>query len=169
MNLSFSDLMFVVRLIHTVAGISWLGEVLVINLVLIPALIRVKPANRIFLLETVFPPLFRLATVLGGLAIASGAGLVAWFTKLQPGMLFATSWGWSITIGGVLLLVLYTFHLVQESRLEESLASNLVAATQANDTQMMALLLRRLAIIPRLGMAVLVTGIVLMIAAAHLR
>lgn len=158
----------IVRYLHIVAGVGWLGEVMVINLVLVPALKSAKATERIALLEIVFPRLFRLASVLGGLAVVTGAVLLAWYTQLQPHLLLASRWGWFVATGGLLAFLLYLFHLFQESKMEHTLMSNLVVAIQAGDSQAMATMLRRLAILPRAGMAALLVAVLLMVAAAHL-
>ncbi|MFN8532159.1 MAG: hypothetical protein U0556_01255 [Dehalococcoidia bacterium] len=166
-DLLLNELLFLTRLTHLIAGVGWLGEVMVINFVLVPALLRSKSVEQIALLEVVFPRLFKLATILGGLAVGSGAILISWYSQLRLDVLFGSRWGWFVLIGGALTLLLYAFHLFQESRMEHTLASNLIVAVQTNDSEMRSRLLRRLTILPRAGMLVLVVGILLMAAAAH--
>ncbi|MBI3980255.1 MAG: hypothetical protein HY331_18935 [Chloroflexi bacterium] len=166
--LPFAELLYAVRLIHIVAGVGWLGEVAVINFVLVPVLLNARPEERVTLLALVFPRLFRLATILGGLAVGSGVISVLWYTQLQFDLLIASRWGSVITAGGALGTLLYGFHLFQESRAERSLASNLRAAIKSGDTPTTTRLLRRLATFPRVGMALLLIAVSLMVAAAHL-
>jgi uncharacterized membrane protein len=67
------ELIFVLRLVHVVAGVGWAGEVLTVNFVLLPALFKARADERVTLLQTVFPYAFRLATLLAGIAIARAA------------------------------------------------------------------------------------------------
>lgn len=163
-----TELMYVVRLVHLLSGVGWVGEVITINFVLLPALFRASADDRVVLLQTVFPYIFRLATVLGGLAIASGIGLVLWNTRLDLTLLVTTSWGWRILIGGVIGAIIYTFHLVQESGAERSLAAELVFMNESDDPRAAEPLLRHLAIFPRVGMVVLMVVVALMVAATYL-
>jgi hypothetical protein len=164
-----AEVWFLVRLVHIVAGGGWLGEVLTVNFVLLPVLSRARAIERTHLLQTVFPCVFRLATALGGLAIVTGLTLLLWRTQLNPARLIESAWGWRILIGGTLGALLFLFHLVQEVRAERVLA--LAARLEAewdNDPRSAASLLRRLAIIPRVGLGILLVIVGLMSAAAHL-
>ena len=58
-----ATLLYIVRLVHIVSGVGWLGEVITINFVLLPALFHARSDDRLVLLHNVFPYLFRLATV----------------------------------------------------------------------------------------------------------
>ncbi|MBN9493797.1 hypothetical protein J0H33_10695 [bacterium] len=163
-----TDFMFAVRLVHVIAGVSWLGEVITINFVLLPALFRATADDRNVLLVTVFPYIFRLATALGGLAIVSGAGLVLWNTRLDLSLLVSTSWGWRILVGGIIGLVIFVFHLVEESGAERSLAAELVFLRDNGDEEAAKRLLNHLAIFPRVGMLILMVVVGLMVAAVWL-
>lgn len=163
-----TELLFFLRLLHVVAGVAWLGEVITINFVLLPALFKARGEERVMLLTTVFPYVFRLATVLGGLAVASGVGLLLAYTRLNLALLVQSRWGWFVLVGGTLGGLLYAFHLFQESGAERSLASHLIMATEEGDPEAAVALIRRLAVFPRAGMVILATVIGLMVAAAHL-
>lgn len=160
------ELLFGVRFVHVVSGLGWLGEVLTVNFVLLPALMRVAPAMRGTILVTVFPLVFRLATILAGTAIVSGA-VVYWImsdgdlTKLVD-----TTWGQRILVGGLLAGPLFLFHLLQESRMEGSLARRL--ALIEDDPVASDRVLRHLRVIPRVGLAILVASVLFMSAAARL-
>lgn len=160
--------MFAVRLVHVIAGVGWLGEVITINFVLLPALFRARADDRSTLLQTVFPYVFRLATVLGGVAVVTGLGLLLWYTQLDLTRLVTTAWGWRILIAGVLGGGLYFFHVFQESGAEQSLAAHLVFLTDKDDPSAAEPLLRHLALFPRVGMVVLALVVALMSAAARL-
>jgi hypothetical protein len=88
-------------------------------------------------------------------------------TQFNPARLVESTWGWRILIGGTLGALLFLFHLVQELGAERLLAARL-AAVWDNDPQSAASLLRRLAIIPRVGLGILLVIVGLMSAAAHL-
>jgi uncharacterized membrane protein len=162
------ELIFALRLVHVVAGVGWAGEVLTVNFVLLPALFKARADDRAALLQNVFPYVFRLATVLGGLAIVSGLGLLAWYTQLDFTRLVTTLWGWRILAAGILGGALYVFHVFQESGMERSLAAHLVFLTDKDDPAAAEPLLRHLALFPRIGGVVLLLVIGLMSAAARL-
>lgn len=162
-----TDLLFAVRLAHVVAGVSWLGEVITINFVLLPALFAAKSDDRQVLLSTVFPYVFRLATVLGGTTVASGLVLLLWYTHLNPLASVRGDWGWLILGGGALGAALYGFHLFQESGAERSVAAHLAFVVDTDDRGEVQRLLKHLAFFPRAGMLVLVVVIALMVGAAH--
>lgn len=160
--------MYFVRLVHVIAGVGWLGEVITINFVLLPALFRAPADDRNVLLTTVFPYIFRLATALGGLAIVSGLGLLLWNTRLDLTLLVTTTWGWRILIGGTIGLIIFLFHLIQESGAERSLAGELVFLQDSDDPEAARRLLKHLAIFPRVGMLILMLVVGLMVAATYL-
>lgn len=157
---------FIVRLVHIISGVGWVGEVLTVNFVLLPALLSLEPASRGFLLQTVFPFVFRLATYLGGLAVISGATMFLLMTGGDFASALEAEWGRRILVGGILGAGLLIFHLVQESVWEGSLASRLIAS--ADDPAQSDALLRRLRIAPRVGLAIILVTVILMSAAARL-
>ncbi len=162
-----TEILFAVRLAHVVAGVSWLGEVVTINFVLLPALFHAVGDDRLVLLSTVFPRLFRLATVLGGTTVASGLVLFLWYTNLNPLASLRGQWAWLILGGGTVGAALYAFHLFQESGAERSVAAHLAFVVDADDPREAQRLLTHLAFFPRLGMVVLVAVVALMVGAAH--
>ncbi len=162
-----TELLLVARILHVIAGVSWLGEVVTINFVLLPALFKARGDDRLVLLSTVFPYVFRLATALGGIAVASGLALFLWYTRLDPLAALRSHWGWYILIGGTLGALLFAFHLFQESGAERSVAAHLAFVLDSDDTGQVQALLKHLALFPRLGMLVLIAVIILMISAAH--
>lgn len=161
------EIAYLLRLLHTVAGLGWLGEVITINFVLLPALFKARQEDRLMLLHLVFPYVFRLATALGGLAVVSGLALMLWTTRLNLLLLVETTWGRRILIGGAVGGLLYFFHLFQESGAERSLAADLAFAAP-DDPKAAERLLKRLALFPRVGMLVLLSVITLMSAASRL-
>lgn len=142
----------VLRWVHIGAGSAWLGEVVVVVFVLVPVLIKMTAERRIWMLKTVFPRIFRLASVLSLTAVLAGAGLYLamndWNLNLER--LVSGQWGLSILIGGTLGLALTVFHFVVEGKLEPVL----LAASEGDleDER----IVRFLAIVPRIGLGVLV-------------
>lgn len=161
-----TETLFVVRFVHVVTGLGWLGEVLTVNFVLLPALARADPELRGRILGAIFPLVFRLATILAGLAIVSGAVVFWIMSDGNLGRLVDTTWGQRLLIGGLLAGPLFAFHLLQESRWEGSLARRL--GTMCSDPAASDLILRRLRVIPRVGLAILVLAVFFMSAAARL-
>ncbi len=49
------EIMYLLRLVHIVAGLGWLGEVITINFVLLPALFKASQEDRLILMHLVFP------------------------------------------------------------------------------------------------------------------
>lgn len=141
---------------------------IVINLVLVPAIKSAEGGDRVALIELIFPRLFKLATLLGGLAVLTGTFLVSRYTQLHFGLLFSSRWGWLVLIGGLMGLVLCLFHLFQEENVEHTLMSSLVEATKSRNQAATDALLRKLGILPRAGMVALLIAILLMVAATHL-
>lgn len=133
-----------------------------------PAIKSAEGGDRVALIELIFPRLFKLATLLGSLAVLTGAFLVSWYTRLHFSLLFSSRWGWLVFIGGLMGLTLYLFHLFQEENVEHTLMSSLVEATKSRNQAATGVLLRKLGILPRAGMVVLLIAILLMVAAAHL-
>jgi uncharacterized membrane protein len=158
--------LFFARLIHILSAIGWLGEVLTVNFVLLPALRHVDLALRGRILLAVFPLIFRLATILGALAVLSGAVVFLIMSGGDFSRLFGTTWGQRILIGGVFGGLVFVFHLVQESRMEGSLATRL--GTITHDTAQSDAILRHLQVIPRIGLLMLVLATFFMSSAARL-
>jgi putative copper export protein len=147
----------ILRWAHLVAGGAWLGAVAMVVFVLVPALHRLDEPLRGRLAMTVFPRVFRLASVLSLTAITTGAALYlerfGWRLELRP--LVTGRWGWSILIGGSLALLLTVFHFFAEGLLAPHVRG-------AADTPVDSRVLTVLRIAPRIGLAILVTVIILM-------
>lgn len=120
-----ASLLYAIRLLHVLAGVGWFGEVLTVNVALLPALARMSGGERARMLERVGPRVFRLAAVPGAAALGSGVLLVGLSTLDDPTRLWRTQWGQGVLTGALLGGVLYMFHLVQEPRLERSLEERL--------------------------------------------
>jgi hypothetical protein len=155
------------RSIHILAGTAWLGEVVVVNFVLVPVLARLEPEKRGWFLSAIFPRIFRLASVLSLTTVLAGASLNLslsdWRVDVAVSRLTSSQWGWSILIGGLLGLGLTLFHFVAEHRLEPSV----LIVDDDPDGAAFTLILRRLKIIPRAGLGVLLLIVLLMMFAAR--
>ncbi|MCC6617947.1 MAG: hypothetical protein IT341_02780 [Chloroflexi bacterium] len=164
--MSVPEILFVTRFVHVVSGVGWLGEVVTVNFVLLPALASADAELRARILTAVFPFVFRLATVLGGIAVVSGA-IVFWIMSGGDlARLVDSTWGQRILLGGVFGGPLFAFHLLQESRWEGGLGKRLVAAE--HDPAASDRILRHLNVIPRIGLAILVACVFFMSAATRL-
>jgi len=153
--------------VHIIAGAAWLGEVVVINFILVPTLLHLSSNRRGWSLSAVFPQVFRLASVLSLTTIVAGAALnlslSGWQADVAISRLGSSRWGWSILIGGLLGLGIALFHFFVESRLEPVV----VVAGDSLDSAQEELILRRLKIIPRVGLGLLLLVFLLMMVAAR--
>jgi uncharacterized membrane protein len=156
----FMSILNILRWVHVLAGAAWLGEVVTINFVLVPALLKMKKGHRGIFIRQVFPRVFHLASFLSLTAILSGAGMSYLLTGWRNlGELLGTRWGFGILIGGSLGLALTLFHFLAESRLEPIAAR----ADEAEVEKIMAVL----KIVPRAGLVVILLVILLMMYAAR--
>jgi uncharacterized membrane protein len=154
------SLLNIVRWVHIISGVAWLGEVLAINFVLLPALLNMEKKDRGAFIRQIFPRVFRLASVLSLLAIFSGTTmsyLITGWKNLGP--LLSTRWGIGILIGGGLGLGLTLFHFLAESRLEPVAAK----ADEADVEKIISVL----KVVPRVGLVVIVAIVLLMMYAAR--
>lgn len=153
----------VVRWVHVLAAASWLGEVVVINVVLLPILFRLESAERARFLKQIFPRVFRLASHLSLTTILAGAVLFLFRSQGQLSLLISTRWGWAVLIGGTPGLLLALFHFFLEGRLEGPVTS----AEADPNREELAAAYRHLRIVPRIGLGVIVFVFVAMMVAAH--
>jgi len=151
------------RWVHLLSASAWFGEVLVINFVLIPALSgRVGQARREFL-ATVFPKVFRLASVLSATTALTGAALLCLYTRGNWRMLTEGRFGHFILVGGALGLVLTLFHFFMENKL----ARRVGIGRPDTPDQALADVHVKLKVVPRIGLAVITTIYFLMMVAAR--
>lgn len=145
------------------AGASWLGEVVVINAVLVPALGRLDAQKREAFASLVFPRIFRLASVLSAVTVATGLVLAIGLSRGNLEIFVATTWGRAILAGGGLGFLLTLFHFFMEQRLTGLLGAHVgISGTSAVDE-----FHHRLRVIPRAGLAVLLLIFGLMMYAAR--
>lgn len=152
------------RWLHILAGAAWLGEVVVIVFVLVPAVLRTPAARRPQFVANIFPRIFRLASVLAFTTLAAGAALNYQLTGWQNlGAYFASPRGVFIAIGGGLGLALGLFHFTAERRLEPGVSGHALPAGR----RQAARILKVLTIVPRVGLGVLVVIFLSMMLAAR--
>ncbi|GJQ52661.1 MAG: hypothetical protein HKUEN02_15080 [Anaerolineaceae bacterium] len=155
------SLLNIVRWFHVISGISWLGEVITINFVLVPVVLKLSNKEREAFIQNVFPRIFRLASVLSGTAIISGALLNYLLTGWKNlDVLLHSRWGMSIAIGGAIGLLLALFHFTFERHLEPIA----VSVDEMSDEEVQKML-NHLKVVPRVGMLILIAVILLMMIA----
>lgn len=152
----------ILRWIHILSGAAWLGAVLMVVFVLVPAVLRLKEPARGAFAEMVFPRVFRLASILSVTVVSAGLALYLerfeWRLELEP--LVTGRWGWSILIGSSLTVLLALFHFFAEGRLAPHVKG-------AGTTPVAPRVLTVLRIAPRVGLAILATVMILMAYAAQ--
>lgn len=152
------DIVTVLRWLHALAGAAWFGEVIVIVFVLVPTVTRAAPDRQRWLLANIFPRMFRLASVLIATVLIAGLllnlAMSGWAVDWE--MLTTTRWGRSILIGGILGGALGIFHFVAERKLEP------MVTDEAADLDVV---IRRLKLVPTVGLTILVVVISLMVLA----
>lgn len=152
----------IVRWLHILSGAAWLGAVAMVVFVLVPSLHQLDEQQRGWFLKTVFPRVFRLASVLSVAVVTTGLALYlerfGWRLQLEP--LVSTRWGWSILTGGTLALFLTGFHFLAEGRLAPHVKGG---GTTPVDPRVMSVL----RIAPRVGLTILVTVVIAMAYAAR--
>jgi uncharacterized membrane protein len=153
----------VIRWIHVISGVAWLGEVITINFVLVPALIKMGKETRAMFIRQIFPRVFQLASVLSLTAIITGATmsyLTTGWKNLDEWI--GTRWGIGIFVGGLLALLLTLFHFFVESRLEP-IAITADARSEVDVNKIITVL----RIVPRIGLVILILIVLLMMYAAR--
>jgi uncharacterized membrane protein len=158
------SLFTVVRWIHVLSAAAWLGEVVTVAFVLVPAAIRLTGGDRAAFISRVFPGVFRLASVLAAMTLAAGA----WLNYLITGWrnldaYFGSMGGRAILAGAFLGLALGLFHFIVESRLEPKASSLLASA----DEKTLEQISRFLTLVPRVGLGILLVILVLMMVGAR--
>lgn len=140
-----------IRWVHVIAGSLWIGEVVVINFILIPVLSKYEGENRKLFLTSIFPKIFTLASVLSATAVITGLIQVLTITNGNLDILTENRWGISILIGGSLAIILTLFHFFMENRLAKKIG---IGVTQSDDEALAEVHLK-LKIVPRVGLGVI--------------
>ena len=152
------------RWLHVACGSAWFGEVVVINFVLIPALSKYQGEARKDFLNTIFPKIFNLASVLAATTAITGGVLLYNFIGFDIGQLTQRGvWGWSVLIAGSLGLILTLFHFFIENLLARKIGVGRADISQESVEDVHI----KLKLIPRLGMVVITAIFLLMLNATH--
>ena len=149
------NLLVISRWIHILAGLAWVGEVITINFVIVPALKTLPREQQASFISSVFPRVFRLATILALISTLAGF-LTAYFVvdwREFPNLI-TTPWGIGIFGGGFLSVLLVLFHLVLERRIKP-------LVVDANPESLNRII-HLLGIIPRIGLGVILVISLLM-------
>jgi len=157
------ELLPIIRWLHVISAAAWLGEVVVINFVLIPALSRFDRDGRKLFLVKLFPRVFRLASVLSGTTAITGGFLLYHYTGGQFSVLLNNMWGICMLVGGGLGLLLTIFHFFIENRLGKKIN---VIRHSGSDAVFREVYLD-IKIVPRLGLLVITTIFFLMMYAVR--
>jgi putative copper export protein len=152
------DIVTVLRWLHALAGAAWFGEVIVIVFVLVPTVTRAEPERQRWLLAPIFPRMSRLDSVLIATVLIAGLllnlAMSGWAVDWET--LTTTRWGRSILIGGILGGALGIFHFVAERKLDPMVTEEDVD---------LDVVIRRLKLIPTVGLTILVVVVSLMVLA----
>lgn len=147
-----------IRWIHVLAATAWFGEVVTINFVLVPVLSRMDAGPQTKLLASIFPRLFRLASYLSATALLSGFTLLYLRFSSDWSALLSTGQGHAFLTGITLGTLLTGFHFLVEPRLDGMIC----VAADKEDFEMTDKIVRALKIIPRVGLAVITTIVIMM-------
>ncbi|MCW5887514.1 MAG: hypothetical protein KIT07_05270 [Anaerolineales bacterium] len=158
------SLLTAARWAHVLAGAAWLGEVIVIVFVLVPAALKMELAARLEFIGRVFPRIFQLASVLAFITLAAGATLNYQLTGWHNlGAYFSSPRGVFIALGGGLGLLLALFHFFVEHRIEPGV-KGMAAEVTPREAERIVKVLR---ILPRVGLSVMLVIFVSMMIGAR--
>ena len=135
----------IIGVIHKTAGVLWLGEVFVINFIIIPSMMKMKREEARKFARVVFPKAFNLASFLSLTTVITGVALFLMITKGSIDVL-SGKWGTNILIGGVIGLALTLFHFSAEPKLKRFIEG---------EDEKFDRFLKVIRIVPRIGMAVI--------------
>lgn len=152
-----------IRFLHVFAAASWFGMVVAVNFVLIPSLLLNPESERGRFLATVFPKVFRTASYLSGTVVACGAVLLYNRFHTNWPALWDSTGGRFFLVAATLGTALTTFHFVMEPRLEGMVCR----AGSEPVPEVGPRAVRILRVVPRIGLAVISTVMLLMMAGSH--
>lgn len=153
----------VIRWLHVISATAWVGEVMTVVFVLVPAVLALQGPERMAMLHRVFPRVFKLASVLSGTAVVCGAILLTARYHSSWGALLTTFHGRCYLAGATLGTAVAAFHFFLEPRLEGMICS----AAGNGDLELTDAVLTRLRLIPRVGLGVVLTSMMLMMVATR--
>ncbi len=156
------ELFPVIRTVHVLSGSFWIGEVVVINFILIPVLSNFQGDMRKQFLITLFPKIFHLASILSATVVITGVFMVYYMTNGDFNNLLSGRWGLSILVGGSLGIILTAFHFFMENRLAKK-----IGLGKQGDEEKLGEVHVKLKIVPRMGLIVITCIFLLMINAVR--
>ena len=160
------DILIYIRWVHLISATSWYGEVVVINFILIPVASRLEGTLRSVYITTLFPRIFRLASVLSLTAVSTGLVLLYFRVNGNFLILLDSLAGRALAIGATLGILLTLFHFFMENRMAEKIgivirsgkpATNTNADHNAAGGTHLEDIHTRLKIVPRIGLLVITT------------
>ena len=98
-------LIVVLRILHIVFSLFWVGIVFYMILILMPRLRALGPTIQNPLMKALTPVQTRYILVSAIVTVLSGVALTLIMRWGSLGMLFSTGWGWSMVIGFITTLV----------------------------------------------------------------
>jgi len=151
------------RWLHVFAAAAWFGEVVTINFVLVPAVSRLSSQDGSRFLVDIFPRIFRMASYLSATAVLTGL-VLAWFRySADLSTLWSTGSGRAFLVGATLGLLLTTFHFILEPRLDGMICT----AAESGDLELSDRVISLLRIVPRVGLLVIGSTLLLMMIASR--
>ncbi len=157
-----SEVYTTIRAIHILAAALWLGLVMVINFVILPVLSGLEGEFKRQVVKSIFPRIFKLASVFSATVVITGLYLVYYLTNGNLEALLHGRWGISILIGSSLGILLTLFHFFLEGKLSKKISMG-----KQGDNQKLEEVHLKMKIVPRVGLTILTVIFLLMINAAH--
>lgn len=151
------------RWLHIIAAASWFGEVVTINFVLVPAVRNLSSVDGSKMLVHIFPRIFKLASWLAATAVLSGLALATTRFYASPSVLWTTGSGIAFLVGATLGLLLTGFHFLLEPRLDGMICT----AAEKGDLELSDRVIHLLTIVPRAGLVVIGSVLLLMMVGAR--
>ncbi len=148
-----------IRAFHIVFGFSWWGMVFFLNFILLPAMKKMTQSTKYEVLGTVFPRIFKTATVSGFLTVSLGwIYALRFYAKGDFSYFYSSLVNILFTIGIVAITCLYLFHLI----LERNEIDTVLKALETEDDAAVNKLIAHLQLIPRVGFSIMTIGVALM-------
>lgn len=107
-----SDWFPFIRSIHMLSGSLWIGELLIVNIILIPLFLKADSVLRNLFFNTIYPKLLTLTSVLSLIALSSGIFLAYYLSDGEFQRLIKGRWGLSILVGGSIGILLIIQHIL---------------------------------------------------------
>jgi len=130
---------------------------------MIPILSKNDKEGKSEMLMTVFPMLFRMASILSAITVLTGAILLWLYTGFDISLTSTNRWEFALIIGGILGLLLTFFHFFLETKLAKLIYPKDACMIEQNHN----LVYSRLKIIPRIGLVVITSIFLLMMFATR--